>query len=352
MRELIKQEMKNVIEGNRTTERIPNLYSMWIYPESFEGQEEEMKRWKENHICDAEFLEVVMPQVNTAPADDPEYCWLPSDWNMDIKGGLDAQVYLEDWEDAEKMYARFPSPEYPAMIPNTQLDPSKYILAKWWYCLFERHWSIRGMENALTDFYLYPEEVHCFYQHLTDFYMRMMERVREKTQADGIFVSDDIGTQTGPFFSQEIFRTFFKPYYKQLIEKAHKLGMHFWLHSCGNIEAFLEDLIEIGLDVIHPIQKHTMEEAMIARKYGGRICFLVGFDVQRLIPFGTPKEVRDEVRYLTDIFQREDGRLMFTMGNASTKDWKVENLEALFEETERYGKELREKGGRNESTDF
>ena len=337
MKALTKQEVKNVIEGKRTTERIPNLYSMWINPVSFTGREKEMAEWKKNHVCDAEFLEVVMPDVLIPPKADPNYTWLPSGWEADTSGGLDAQVLLEDWEDAEEMYRQFPSPEYPGMLPEAKVDHSKYVLGMWWYCLFERHWSIRGMENALTDFYLYPEEVHTFYQHLTDFYIRMMERVKETWNVDGMFVSDDIGTQTGPFFSREIFRTFFKPYYKQIIDKAHELGMHFWLHTCGNIEAFLDDFIEIGLDVIHPIQKYTMDETHIAEQYGGKICFLVGFDVQRIIPFGTPDEVRAEVRYLVDTFKREDGRLMLTMGNGSTNDWKLESLEALFDETEKVG---------------
>jgi len=108
--------------------------------------------------------------------------------------------------------------------------------------------------------------------------------------------------------------------------------MHFWLHACGNIEPFLNDFIEIGLDVIHPIQKYTMDEKEIVEKYGGQICFLAGFDVQRIIPFGTPDEVRAEARFLIDTFKREDGRFMITMGNGATNDWKKESLEALYEE--------------------
>ena len=108
--------------------------------------------------------------------------------------------------------------------------------------------------------------------------------------------------------------------------------MHFWLHTCGNIEPFLEDFIEIGLDVIHPIQKYTMDEREIAQKYGGRICFLAGFDVQRIIPFGTREEVRAEARYLIDTFSRPEGKFMMTMGNGATKDWKKESLQALYDE--------------------
>lgn len=336
MRSLTKQEVINVIEGKRTTERIPNLCSFWIYPGSFEGQEEEMRQWLAEQAYDISVQGVRMPDVCRGTEEDPEYCWLPAGREGKTEGGIDSQVYLEDWEDTElveEMYAKFPSPDTANIFPGKEkIDHAKYVVGHWFYCLFERHWSIRGMENALTDFYFYPEEVHRLYQKLTDFYIRIMERFREECGADGIFTSDDIGTQTGPFFSLEIFRTFFKPYYKQIIDKAHELGMHFWLHTCGNIELFMEDFIEIGLDVIHPIQKYTMDEKQIVRKYGGRICFLAGFDVQNIIPYGTPEDVRAEVRFLIDTFSRPDGRFMITMGNGSTNDWKKESLQALYDE--------------------
>ena len=336
MRSLTKQEVINVIEGKRTTERIPNLCSFWIYPGSFEGQEEEMRQWLAEQAYDISVQGVRMPDVCRGTEEDPEYCWLPAGREGKTEGGIDSQVYLEDWEDTElveEMYAKFPSPDTANIFPGKEkIDHAKYVVGHWFYCLFERHWSIRGMENALTDFYFYPEEVHRLYQKLTDFYIRIMERFREECGADGIFTSDDIGTQTGPFFSLEIFRTFFKPYYKQIIDKAHELGMHFWLHTCGNIELFMEDFIEIGLDVIHPIQKYTMDEKQIVRKYGGRICFLAGFDVQNIIPYGTPEDVRVEVRFLIDTSFRPDGRFMITMGNGSTNDWKKESLQALYDE--------------------
>lgn len=187
------------------------------------------------------------------------------------------------------------------------------------------------MENALTDFYLYPDEIHHLFEKLTEFYIRAMERIKEEADVDGFFMTDDIGTQKAPFFSLDIFREFFKPYYKRLIDKAHELGTHFWLHSCGNIEIFIPELIDIGLDVLHPIQKNTMDEREIARKYGDRICIWAGIDVQRLMAFGTPDEVRSEVRFLLDTYWRPEGGLMLTMGNGSTEDWKMENMEALYE---------------------
>lgn len=338
MRELSKEEVKKVIEGRGSGEHIPMLYHLWIYPWIYGEWQEAFENFMVGQVKDVENIEVILPDMFQAPPDDPTYKWAPDGVTEKEGGGIDAKCVAETWEDMEAVYDSFPTTEYPGLIEKKQVNKEKYVLARWWFCYFERMWSLRGMENSLMDFYLYPDEVHRLFRKLTDFYLRILERIKEEADADGIFVTDDIGTQTGPFFSLEIFRDFFKPYYKELIDKAHSLGMHFWLHSCGNIELFLEDFIEIGLDVLHPIQKHTMDYREIAEKYGDRICLLVGFDVQQIIPFGTPEEVRQEVRELIDIFSRPNGGFMLTMGNGSTLDWQLESLEALYDETEHYHK--------------
>ena len=131
-----------------------------------------------------------------------------------------------------------------------------------------------------------------------------------------------------------------QPYYKELIDHAHSLGMHFWLHTCGNVEMFIPEFIEIGLDVIHPIQKYTMDERQIAEKYGDKICIWAGFDVQRTIPFGTPDDVREEVRRMIDTYYRPEGRLIVAAGNAFTTDTPLASFEALMDETVKYGAEI------------
>ena len=337
MEYLDKEEIKRVIEGRGCASRLPILYDMWIFTEVFGERREEYEAFLDTQPKDVDFIDLNMPDTYKAPEDAPDYRWAPRGVEEKKGVGIDQNSVVEEWEDMEAVYDSFPSPEYPNLIPDVKVNEKKYSIARWCFCFFERLWSLRGMENALMDFYLYPDEVHCLFQKLTEYYMRVMERAKDELGVDGIFTTDDIGTQTGPFFSLEIFQEFFKPYYKQLIEKAHSLGMHFWLHTCGNIDIFMRDFIEIGLDVIHPIQKYAMDQQQTAQKYSGEICFLAGFDVQQTIPFGTTEEVRREVRELIDAFYRPDGRFLITIGNGSTPDWKLESLEALYDETKTYG---------------
>ncbi len=338
MNALSREAVRNVIEGKGAAPRVPLTYDHWTYCNIMDGDVDRFLQWIGQFPQDVQYFELRMPDQLHAPQDDPNYRWTGVDIAENTHAGMDNRPLLEDWEseEADAFFDTFPSPEYPGLVPPFQSDGHRYVLARWWFCYFERLWMVRGMENALMDFYLYPEYIHKLFQKLTDFYCRMMERTCEAHPVDGFFVSDDLGTQHAGFFSAEIFRTFFKPYYQQIIRKAHALGCHFWLHSCGNIQSYLPDFIEIGLDVIHPIQKHTMDQQEIAQTFGDKICIWAGFDVQQTIPFGTEEDVRQEVRRMIDTYWRPEGRFMLTMGNGSTTDWKIPCLEALYEESITY----------------
>jgi uroporphyrinogen-III decarboxylase len=197
------------------------------------------------------------------------------------------------------------------------------------------------MENTLVDFYENPSSVHRLLDAITEFHCAVIRRGARELGVKAVWTTDDIGMQTGPMFGYPIFNEFFKPRYARLIKTAHECGMHFWLHSCGNIELFLDDFVAMGLDVLHPVQKYAMDMGKIAARYGGRLSFWAGMDVQQILPFGTPEEVRREVRFLIDTFDRPDGGCMITSGNGITPDVPLENLRAFYDETYAYGYEHR-----------
>ena len=112
--------------------------------------------------------------------------------------------------------------------------------------------------------------------------------------------------------------------------------MHFWLHSCGDNSLLMEDLIEAGLDVFHPVQKGCMDPEETMRDFGDRITFLAGIDVQNLLPNATPEEVKNEIRMMKQIYNREHKGMLLAMGNGIMPDSPLENIEAaldaIFEE--------------------
>jgi len=341
-RPLPAQQLIDVIDGKQAASRVPIFIHMWVHPDTFGDREQAVIEMLKRYPSDVNESYIRLPYNHDAPEDDPSYRWVnygkPEGSQVT---GLDEDIVIPDWSLLDGILADWPDPNYPRMFAWANPADDRYRLGQFWFCFFERHWMLRGMTNALMDYYTDPESVHRLFGALTDFYMVAIERAARELGANGVMTSDDIGTQTAPFFSVDIFREFFKPYYKKLIDKAHSLGMHFWLHACGNIEHFLPDFVEMGLDVIHPIQKHTMDERRIAATYGKDICIWAGFDVQQVIPWGTPDEVRAEVRYMMDTYQRAEGKLIFTAGNGINGDCALESLEALFEEALEYGSTIK-----------
>lgn len=336
---LSREEVIAVIEGKATQTRVPNLVQFWVHPEEFGAQQNEVLDLLDRYPMDAQAIPFNIPTVFDAPADDPEYRWV--NFKNPREGethGIDEIVAIEDWDaQLEGVLTNFPNPDYENLFPENPESDGRYRLGYWWYFFFERFWSLRGMTNSLMDFYEYPDEVHELFDKLADFYCRMLERAKNELNLDGVFFSDDLGTQANTFFNPDLFDEFFAPYYKRVIGKAHELGMHFWLHSCGNIEKIIPKLIEAGVDVLHPIQKYTMEEKNIADQFGKDLCIWAGFDVQQTIPWGTTEEVREEVRFLIDTYARPEGRLMITAGNGINADCPIPSLEALLDETVKYG---------------
>lgn len=333
---LNREQVRSVVERRGAAPRVPVLLHLWTHADDFGSRTPAVKALLDRYPQDAQVIETRMPDAVEPPTEDPGYRWLPGGPRA-AGPALDARALITDWGELDRILASFPDPRSPVALPRNPLPDGRYRLAGWWFCLFERHWSLRGMTNALTDYYTNPDAVHRLYRALTDFYAGLVDRAGDELGADGVFTSDDIGMQTGPFFRETVFDEFFAPYYRQLIERAHAHGMHFWLHACGNVEPFVPRLIDLGLDVLHPIQKYAMDEREIARRYGGRICAWAGFDVQRIIPFGTPSAVRAEVRHLMDTWQRPEGGLLFSAGNGINGDCPLESLEALYEEAYSYG---------------
>jgi hypothetical protein len=339
---LTREEVASVIAGRSVARRVPVQIHLWVHPDTFGEREPAIRDLLARYPADVQLTYLRIPDIHQAPPDDPGYRWVPyADPYEGQNVPYDRRIAMADWTQLDEVLDRFPDPTYPGLLRGVEGGDGRYRLGHWWYCLFERHWSLRGMTNALTDYYDHPHEVHRLFRALTGFYQRIMERAREELGVDGIFTSDDLGTQVQPFFSRKIFCEFFKPYYKELIETAHRLGMHFWLHACGNIEPFIPDWIEIGLDVLHPIQKYTMDERAIARRYGDRITIWAGLDVQQVIPWGAPEDVRREVRHLIDTYWRKgEGRLMLTAGNGINEDCPTASLEAFFDEAVEYGAKI------------
>jgi uroporphyrinogen decarboxylase len=180
------------------------------------------------------------------------------------------------------------------------VEAGQAVLCSTWGSLFSNTWNFFGMENCLVKMYTDPDVVKAVTGHLTDFYLAANEALFSQAgkKIDSIFIGIDLGSQLDLLISPQTFEEFLLPYIQKLIDQARRHGLRVTMHSCGSIYRVIPRLIEAGVEVLHPIQAlaKNMDAAGLAEKYYGKIVFMGGIDTQRLLPFGTPDEVRAEVR--------------------------------------------------------
>ncbi|MBO7358498.1 MAG: hypothetical protein J6U72_01590, partial [Clostridia bacterium] len=179
LKPLLREDLIKVIEGKGRAKRVPLLFHVWINSGSFD----ETKRAAVAELLsccpmDAQMIPLNLPGTHTAPSDDPSYRWSYRD-TISQGAALDNDGVIDDLEtEINLLLADFPSADYPGLIPASPPPDGRYRVAYWFYFLFERCWSICGMENSLIDFYLCPDAVHTLFDKLTDFYIRVITRAK------------------------------------------------------------------------------------------------------------------------------------------------------------------------------
>lgn len=215
-------------------------------------------------------------------------------------------------------------------------SPDRYLVGTTYLAVFERLRALRGAENVLTDLYLHPQELGVLRDAVADEFVDQIRGIGARG-ADAVLLADDYGTQKSMLISPRHWRTFYQDCYARMVEEIHALGMHAWFHSCGYIRPIIPDLIEIGFDVLHPLQPSAMDLTEIAETFSGQICFAGAVDVQALLPSGSPQEVEREIQRLIGLLSRPEGGYIAAPTNSIMPDTPLENIEAMFRAAWRYG---------------
>jgi uroporphyrinogen decarboxylase len=191
-----------------------------------------------------------------------------------------------------------------------------------------------GMDKILTDMALCPELACAVFDKFADFYLAYYDKMLSTAQGriDLFRIGDDIGTQRGPLLSPAMFRQFIAPRLQVLVDLAHSHGTKVMFHSCGSITAFIDALIEIGIDILDPIQVSaaSMDPAQIKGTYGSRLCLHGSIDTQYVLPQGSPQAVAENVREMIDVMGRHGGFILAPCHVLQT-DVSSENIRAMYE---------------------
>ena len=295
-------------------------------------------------ICGDDFYAVEIPYHSpTCNAIFAAFDWYMNGSNVDVEHRtLTADGCFCDCEDVEDAEAvNFPWPD-----PEKYIDPElcrqlvdeapegKTIMGMMWACHFQDTCAAFGMQTALMNMVAEPELVHYVDDHIVAFYEKALKIFLEATKGKvhAILIGDDIGSQRSLMISPKLVAEFVIPGARRLIDLAHSYGVKVLYHSCGSIVEAIPQLIEAGVDIIHPIQALAvgMQPENLKAKFEGQVAFCGGVDTQELLPNGTPEQVRAKVKELRAIFPT--GLIISPSHEALQSDVPPENVKAMFDE--------------------
>ncbi|MHC4200023.1 MAG: uroporphyrinogen decarboxylase family protein [Planctomycetota bacterium] len=222
--------------------------------------------------------------------------------------------------------ARFAEPVRETVRDN----PDRYVAATLWRTFYERMFMLVGYEELMVEIATGGELLTRMVAALRDFTVRGIELIAE-AGADAVFLADDWGTQHRLMISPDSWARYFRAPYAAMIDTAHARGLDVWMHSCGCVAELVPQWIDIGLDVLSPLQAAALDLPRIAREHRGRMTFFGGIDVQFTLVKGPRESIREEVRALYKMFAAHDGRYMASPSNTIMPETPVENVWALFE---------------------
>ncbi|MBN1557288.1 MAG: hypothetical protein JW951_03995 [Lentisphaerae bacterium] len=220
-------------------------------------------------------------------------------------------------------------PEFFEQIKLLRDHSDKYILACIYGSHFEKANFLRGIENFLADLAGEPAFARKLLNRIITKNMVMLENILGSREIDGVLLGSDWGTQLDLLMSPDTWEDLIRPGEQREYDLIHEYGKDVWVHSCGNIVKVIPSLIEMGLDVLNPVQPECMDLAALKADFGDRLTFWGGISTQQALPYGAPDEVKAEARRVRDLMSTHGGYI-FAPAQEIQDDVPLANVEALL----------------------
>jgi uroporphyrinogen decarboxylase len=270
----------------------------------------------------------------------------PGDWFPGIHPLADATTI-----DEIEQYPHWPDMSDPTRIAHVQetarrlAEDNQYaILATPWLLFpFERAQAMQGMEAFLLNLAARPDFARALLEKIAQYCKELMGRFLDELgdNVDIIKIGDDLGIQRGTMISPKMYRNIIKPIHADFIEFIRsRTKAKILFHSCGDVANLLDDFVEIGIDILNPVQTSSgglSDLSDIKKRFGKNLAFCGGIDTHRVLPFGTPAEVRDEVRRVMTLLGPAGGCLIGAV-HTIMNDVPPENVLAMVDAVEEFGR--------------
>ena len=346
---MTSKERVQIALSHREPDRVP--LDLWITPEveaslirETGSQDKYEMRVNQGHDCLMSFVGIVS---SFYMSDEEQYvCPWGITWRQVPYAGGRAK-YTEivthqlAGDDAKLSSYNPPDPEEPEQYREVEELAARYgkthcIVGGVLASVFECPWYLRGMMQFLQDMLTNKDYAHQLMDMVMEFHRRAGIHMIERG-CDMLLAGDDVGTQDRMLISPDLWREFVKPRYGELFQAYRdvKSDVRIATHICGSIEPIIEDLIEVWVDVLNPVQPLAMDPARLKRRFGKRLSFWGGVDDQKVIPLGTPEDVEQEVRLRLEQLAPGGGYILCSSHNVQAGTPR-ENIHAFYRAAERF----------------
>jgi len=325
-------------------DRVPVF--MWFHPQTNERL--------------AKLLDIPPQYVAEAMGDDIRQCQVGNNWAMEgITHERDGDGHVDIWgiewvkQGDFNQIAKYPlanaSKEqiaeynFPAdkieellnlMAPASELKDNYFIGCDVSPCVFEMYWRLRGLENGMMDLITMPELAGELLKRSADFAIELSQKACEKYDLDWLWLGDDAGSQDSMLMNPDTWRNMIKPLLKKNVDVGKEHDLYVAFHSCGAIRPIIPDIIEIGIDVLNPIQCNCpgMDPLELKKEFGKDIAFMGGVDTQGVLPNGSANEVRKATAKLIETMTADGGGYILAASHTVPPETPDENIFAMYAE--------------------
>ena len=291
----------------------------------------------------------VGPTLPEMPAGESIDYWGMRHRTMDYGTGVYMEQYFYPLAEAKTIddveQYQWPSADwfdYSEMPAAAKAARENQVVMAGYMAPFYYHNLLRGLEQSLMDPYDDAGLTHHIVKRISDFFYEYHLRIFETCQGliDTSQVTDDLGSQTALLISPETFRIFYRPQMQRFIDLCHSFKIKVFHHDDGAIRPLLPDLVEMGIDILNPIQTQCpgMEMEGLKRDFGQDICFHGAIDNQAVLAFASPEDVRAEVRHAIDALASDGTGYILAPCHNIQAVTSVENIIAMYDEAHNYGK--------------
>ena len=260
-------------------------------------------------------------------------------WNITKDSSQSPLGILADCEDAKELEDyNWPDPKYLDFSDTKKMveeadDHGLAVFGGMWGTFFHVACDLFGMEEYFIKMHTHPEVVLEVTDRVVNFYLEANKRCFELMgdRLSSAFFGNDLGSQLGLLISLPFYEKFVEPFMKRMVIQMKSYNLKTTMHCCGAIFELIPSFIHMGIDALHPLQAKAakMGPERLVEEFGRDIIFIGGVDTQELLPFGTPTQVRDEVRRLKEIFH--ENFIVSPSHEALLENVPIENVIAMSE---------------------